>query len=266
MSVADRPGGGLGLPHIIAHRGASASAPENTLAAFVTAIELGADFIETDIHVTRSGELVCIHDDNVDRTTDGAGPVRALGLDALKRLDAGSWFYGQSLEIVWRQSQLSVPTLRELIDVSRDTTGLCIEIKQPELYPGIEQRLLETLRDARQRLIIQSFDPGSLRKMAALASQLAYCRLLAPGAECPDGDLDEIGEYARGIGPCWTDVTQDLVDRAHSRGMFVNTYTVNSPDDMRALIAMGVDGIISDNCVELKRVIRERVRPGRPQQ
>lgn len=264
-SSLTKPGNHTRRPLIIAHRGASASAPENTLAALSTAVELNADAVEIDIHMTADGELVAIHDDTLDRTTDSTGNVRDLTLSQVKHLDAGSWFYQQGIQILWDRHQLSVPTLREALDVVRGRTALLVELKRPGLYPGIEERLLSTLRDYGmisadgrcESVIVQSFDSGSLRRLASLAPGITRCQLTPPGPTPSGPLLDEIVTYAHGIGPCRTTVTVNLVEAAHARGLFVCPYTVNSPDEMRARIEMGVDGLISDNCVQLKRVIRE---------
>lgn len=254
---------------MIAHRGASASAPENTLAAFSTAIEMGVDAIELDVRMTRDGQLVVIHDASVDRTTDGTGAVSSLDLAEIKQLDAGAWFYREGIRIFWDQRQLTVPVLSEVLDLVRGRVSLFIELKQPYLYPRLEERLLETLQDAgmfadaesTKSVVVQTFSAESVRKLAALAPGLPRVQLLPSGTCPPEASLDEISAYAGGIGPYRTAVTPELVDRAHSRGLFVCPYTVNLPDEMRALLRMGTDGIISDNCVELKRAMRDVFPP-----
>ncbi len=255
-------------PLVIAHRGASASAPENTLAAYSTAVEMQVDVVEMDLHMTRSGELVSIHDETMDRTTNGTGPVRSLDLCQIKQLDAGSWFYNPRLHSVWDRQLLCVPTLAEVIELVRDRSMLCIELKHPEIYPGLEERMVDTLRnagllddpEASGAVMVQAFSDVVLRKLAVLAPELTLSQLTNPGEAVPVERLDEFAEYAQGWGPDWRDVTQEIVDEAHARGLFVHPYTVNARETMRSLIRMGVDGIITDNCVELKRVVREELK------
>ncbi len=226
------------------------------------------DVVEMDLHMTRSGELVSIHDETMDRTTNGTGPVRSLDLCQIKQLDAGSWFYKPNLHSVWDRQLLCVPTLAEVIELVRDRSTLCIELKHPAIYPGLEERMVETIRDAglldatqsSEGVMVQAFSDASLRKLAGLAPELTLCQLTLPGEPVSPEKLDEISEYAQGWGPDWRDVTRELVEEAHARGLFVHPYTVNSRETMRSLIRMGVDGIITDNCVELKRVVREETK------
>ncbi|MDP9383535.1 MAG: glycerophosphodiester phosphodiesterase [Chloroflexota bacterium] len=256
--------GNVRVPQTLTHRGASTLAPENTLAALSTAVELGVDYVEIDVHMTADDELVVIHDRTVDRTTNGTGPVRTFDLWELKRLDAGSWFYRPGAIPAWERSLLRVPTLREALDVVRGRAGVCIEIKKPDLYPGLEQRLLDILHDAgmlegeaARSVMLQSFSVGSMRLLALLAPQLTRIQLVLPGHSITEGELDRLRGYAHGLGLHRGSVTRDLVRQAHDRDLLVHPYTVNSPEEMRRLLDLDVDGIISDNPVELKRVIRE---------
>ncbi len=256
--------GNVRVPRTLTHRGASTLAPENTLAALSTAVELGVDYVEIDVHMTADDELVVIHDRTVDRTTNGTGPVGTFDLRELKRLDAGSWFYRPGAIPAWERSLLRVPTLREALDVVRGRAGVCIEIKKPDLYPGLEQRLLDILHDAgmlegeaARSVMLQSFSVGSMRLLALLAPQLTRIQLVLPGHSITEGELDRLRGYAHGLGLHRGSVTRDLVRQAHDRDLLVHPYTVNSPEEMRRLLDLDVDGIISDNPVELKRVIRE---------
>jgi len=129
----------------IAHRGASAFAPENTMAAFEKAIELGADVIELDLHLTRDNEIVVIHDDTLDRTTDGSGPVHQRSLGELMRLDAGRWF-GEGF------AGQRIPRLAEVLDRFAGRVPLALEIKAGStFFPGIEEKVVSALR---QRAVI----------------------------------------------------------------------------------------------------------------
>src|SRR5699024_7462523 len=141
----------------IAHRGASGHAPENTIAAFDKAFEMKADYIEIDVQMTHDGELIVIHDTTVDRTTDGTGAVSDFTFEEIQQLDAGSWF---SEEFAGEQ----IPTFEEILDTYRGKIGLLIELKSPELYPGIEEKVADALKERNmdqpnnQKIIIQSFN------------------------------------------------------------------------------------------------------------
>jgi glycerophosphoryl diester phosphodiesterase len=224
-------------------------------------VELGVDYVEVDVHMTADGELVVIHDDTVDRTTNGAGPVGGFELAELKRLDAGSWFYRPGARPPWEPQMLRVPTLREVLDIARDRSGVCIELKRPELYPGLEQRVIDTLQDVgmlggARPVLLQSFSVGSMRLLGLLAPHLTRFQLTQPGRQVTERDLDEIRGYASGVGPHRGSIMAELVGGAHERGLLVHPYTVNSPDEMRRLVRLGADGIISDNPVTLHHAVR----------
>lgn len=251
-------------PSTLAHRGAAALAPENTLASITTALELGADYIEIDVRQSRDERLVVIHDEAVDRTTNGTGVVGDLPFDTVQLLDAGSWYYPTGTKPPWEVSRLRVPTLEGVLEIVRGRAGICIELKQPHLYPGMEQRVLDRLAAAgmlegqeARRVILQSFSVGTMRLLELLAPQLSRFQLIAPRRELTEQDLTEISGYATGIGLHRESVTPELVTAAHSRSLRVHCYTVNSPLEMRSLLRMGVDGLISDNLVELKVAVRQ---------
>jgi glycerophosphoryl diester phosphodiesterase len=141
---------------ILAHRGSSAYAPENTLAAFRLAVEQRADWLELDVQQTRDGQLVAFHDLRVERTTDGRGALRDLTLADLRTLDAGKWF---GPEFAGER----VPTFDEVLSLAREAgIRLFPEVKDPRFYPGIEERLAAALRahEYEERAIVQSFDPA----------------------------------------------------------------------------------------------------------
>ncbi|MBA2364694.1 MAG: glycerophosphodiester phosphodiesterase [Chloroflexia bacterium] len=247
-------------PRMIAHRGASALAPENTPAAILTALELGAEWVETDVHLTRDNHLVCIHDASLDRTTNGSGSVRDLDLAEIKRLDAGSWFYHSGAKAPWERGWLRVPTLSEVLDLTRGRATLLIHLKRPDLYADLEQRLLDGLReagvldgsDAERDVTLQSFSVGSLRLLALLAPRIPRIQLILPDSDAVTARaLDAVARYTQGVAPCQTSVTPEFVAAAHDCGLTVSPYTVNAPCEMRRLIRAGVDGIITDNPVEL---------------
>ena len=151
----------------VAHRGASNFAPENTQSAFRKALELGADFLECDVHLSKDGELIIMHDDKVDRTTNGSGYVKNFTLAELKELDAGGKFHASF-------AGEKIITLNELLDEFYGEVGLLIEIKKPSMYPGIEEKVVALLSEYKDlnSIIVQSFDIESMRKMNTLLPEL----------------------------------------------------------------------------------------------
>ncbi|MFE3449684.1 glycerophosphodiester phosphodiesterase [Nonomuraea sp. NPDC059194] len=230
----------------VAHRGASAYAPENTLAAFELAEDLNADLFELDVQETRDHELVLMHDTTLARTTDvesvfpGRAPWRVgdFTLAEIRRLDAGSWFDGG-----FRGER--VPTLGEALrEMNGSGLGLLLEVKEPHLYPGIEGRVADELRrtDWWSRLVVQSFDWGSMRAFHRLMPEVQVGLLGTP----PTRDLARLAAFADQINPPYQDLSAAYVRRVHGRGMEVFAWTVDDPDDMRRMISYGVDGIITN--------------------
>jgi len=237
-----------------AHRGAAGLAPENTLAAFRMAIELGADAAELDLQVTKDGVVVVIHDDTVERTTDGRGPIGDLTLADIKRLDAGAKFGA-----AFRGER--VPTLRELIDLVKAGGNrrfrLNLEIKFAEGREGLpadlEERVLAVLSETGflDRVITQSFHHASAAKMKRLAPSVP-AGLLVGQRRQPADPVAAVREHRVDYyAPHYSLVTPDLMRTLHQAGIPVVTWTVNDPSDMLRLIAMGLgalpgDGMISD--------------------
>jgi len=237
-----------------AHRGAAGLAPENTLAAFRMAIDLGADAAELDLQATKDGVVVVIHDDTVDRTTDGRGRIGDLTLADIKRLDAGAKFGAP-----FRGER--VPTLRELIDLVKaggnDRFRLNLEIKFAEGREGqpadLEKRVLAVLRQTGflDRVITQSFHHASATKMKRLAPSIPAGLLVGQRRQPADPVAIVRQHGVDYYAPHYSLVTPDLLRRLHDAGIPVVTWTVNDPADMRRLLAMGLgalpgDGMISD--------------------
>jgi glycerophosphoryl diester phosphodiesterase len=158
--------GGISIStRILAHRGFSAAAPENTLAAFRSAIEAGADGFELDVHMTKDGELVVIHDETVDRTTNGTGWIKDLTLVEIKRLDAGSWYSSQFTDE-------RIPTLREVLDLIKDSNHTVnIELKNNLIaYPKLEEKVLREVdrADMEKRVVLSSFNHTSIYNLHLL--------------------------------------------------------------------------------------------------
>lgn len=224
-------------PLVIAHRGASGTRPENTLAAFRRAAELGAEMIELDVQLTRDGHVIVFHDTDLDRTTDGRGPVEARPLAEISALDAGRWFAPA-------YAGERVPTLAEVLAA----VHVAINV---ELKPGGGDRLVAaSLADAEAaaalpRIVFSSFDPALL---TALRSRSPHARL---AVLCDWGPIDEGLRLAEGVGAIALHVRKDIVTAAvvaagKAAGLEVRAWTVNEPGEMRRLVDIGVTGIFSD--------------------
>jgi glycerophosphoryl diester phosphodiesterase len=217
----------------IAHRGASGRFPENTLRAFEAAIEAGAEMCELDVRLTRDGALVVIHDDTVDRTTNGTGEVRAMTLQKLKRLEAGSKFGVQF-------ANERIPTLEEVLALVGGRCGLNIEIKAP----GVESKLCALIRTRAAAMLVSCFDWQALVRVRSLAPEIPVGLLASRWPARLLGAASEM--KAEAINPRFDMVTEELCAAAHKRGIRVYAWTVDAPDAMRKLIAYGVDGIVTN--------------------
>ncbi len=235
---------------VVAHRGASGHAPENTLAAFRRAVELGAAFIETDLQISRDAHIVIIHDDRLDRTTTGRGPVREHTLAELRELDAGSWYDP-------RFAGERIPTLEEVLEFSRQSDVVFyLEIK-PGAPWGVEQAVVGGLRSAGEttRAVVLSFDAATLATVRRLEPTLMTGYLY--DRRQPDAVQRALELGARQLAPRGDLVTPELVAEARRSDLQVVTWTINRPEHMRALAAAGVDGIMTDYPDRLIAVLRE---------
>jgi glycerophosphoryl diester phosphodiesterase len=239
-------------PWVIAHRGASGHAPENTFAAFQRAVELGGTFIETDLHVTRDGRFVAIHDDTVERTTNGSGDVRNFTLDELREVDAGMWFDRTFMGE-------RIPTLEEVLEFSREhDVVFYLELKYAAVW-GMDHALVAALQKAQSapRTIVISFDPATLTPLRRLDPSI-MTGLLVEDAK-PDCIQSAIDLGARQLCPKVSSVTPELVEKAHRADLQVVTWTANTLADMRAMMAAGVDGIMTDFPDRLRALIEDSV-------
>jgi glycerophosphoryl diester phosphodiesterase len=226
-------------PWIIAHRGASGHAPENTLAAFKRALELGAGFIETDLHLTRDARFVAIHDSTLERTTNGHGAVADFTLAELRKLDAGLW-YDRTY------TGEHIPTLEEILDFARKhDVVFYLEVKH-SAAGGMNSTLVAALRNADNaaRTIVISFDPSTLAAIRRIDPSIMI-GLLVEEAK-PDSVEIALAVGARQLCPRSSVVTSELVKQAHRANLHVATWTVNLPEEMRSVIALGADGIMTD--------------------
>jgi glycerophosphoryl diester phosphodiesterase len=248
---------------VIAHRGASGHAPEHTWPAYELAMEMGVDFLEPDLQMTRDGHLIAFHDATLDRTARGptgscTGPVAARTLDEVRRCDVGGWFnerHPEQRRLAFEGQQ--VVTLDELFARWGNRVRWYPETKNPEETPGMEEALLELirrhgLRDAAVewgQVLIQSFSPASLHHLRSLDPELPLVQLLPGDAmdERPaEAVLQEIATYAQGVGPAHTLVDASFMAAARAAELLVHPWTVDDPREMGRLITLGVDGIFTN--------------------
>jgi glycerophosphoryl diester phosphodiesterase len=245
-------------PVTVAHRGASGYAPENTLSAVDKADRLGFDWVENDVQRTKDGELVVLHDTTLARTTDveklypKRSPWKVADFTAkeIRRLDAGSWFSDD-------YAGEKVPTLEQYLKrITRNDQRLLLELKSPELYPGIELQTLKELtnhnwldsKHTKGRLIIQSFNADAVRTTHALNPAVKTGFLGNPKIS----QLDSYAKFTDQINPAHSAATKDYVKAVHARKgalgkrMEVFAWTVNDASTARTVDAAGVDGIISN--------------------
>ena len=239
----------------IAHRGASAVAPANTLAAFEKAVELGADGIEFDVHLSADGVPVVIHDFSVDSTTDGSGRVAEMTIVQLAQLDVGSYF-----DPAFAGER--IPTLEAVLEAMGGRLLLNIELKSTSLRDkGLEQTVIAQIErhGLGTSVLFSSFNPFSLRRAKRIAPHIAVGLLYGPDLPLPLRRAwlaPLVPHEARH--PEHTMVDAHYMAWARRRGYRVNTWTVDDPDEMHRLIGLGVDGIIT-NVPDVLRSILETV-------
>jgi glycerophosphoryl diester phosphodiesterase len=224
---------------VIAHRGASGHAPENTLAAFKRAVALGATFIETDLQLTRDSRLVAMHDATVNRTTNGQGKVHDLTLMELRRLDAGSWFGSEF-------AGERIPTMDDILEFSKKhDVVFYLELKPGGSWGG-EHALVGALRESGEipRSVVISFDADILARLRRIEPTIMTGLLYDGQIEEPLSKALEVG--ARQLAVRGDLVTPALLKDARKRDLQVVCWTVNHPAHIRMLLAAGVDGIMSD--------------------
>jgi glycerophosphoryl diester phosphodiesterase len=267
LPAHDARAGIASRPSVIAHRGACAYAPENTLEAVDEAASRGILWVENDVQRTKDGELVVIHDDSLRRTTDaeevfpGRAPWKVKDFTAaeIARLDAGSWFDAA-------YTDARVPTLKQYVDrVEHNHQKLLLEVKNPELYPGIEQQTLKLLsnegwldqRHLSNRLIVQSFSAESLRAVHKLKPAVRTGLLGNPAV----ADLSRYAGFADLINPSHASLSPGYVSAVHAltgphgRPMEVFAWTVDSAAAARTVAGYGVDGIITNKPDVVRRAL-----------
>jgi glycerophosphoryl diester phosphodiesterase len=233
---------------VIAHRGASRAAPENTLSAMKKAIEFGADYAECDVFQTKDGEIVLFHDEEMERTTGKEGMIWEYALAELKELEVGSWFSEE-----FRGEP--IPTLREVVRLVKGNIKLNIEVKVSGKDPDIAQKVVDIIRseDFEKECMVTSFEKPVIEKVKEIAPDLAT-GFIFDEEHPPDifaGNW-EIVCSKRNI------VDEEFVQKAKQSGKKLFVWTVNYPEEMRKFIDLGVDGIITDVPDILKEVLARK--------
>lgn len=236
-----------------AHRGFSGEYPENTMLAFRKAIEAGAQGIELDVHFTKDKEVVIIHDETIDRTTDGKGEVESFTYDELCKFNAYGRFEG-------KYEFQKIPTLREYFELIKPVDGFLtnIELKTGiNEYPGIEKAVLKIIDEfeLRDRIIISSFNHFSVKRF----------KEIAPDVKCgflEESRIIDFGAYAKKYGvefihPLYKCLTKDVFDEVYSNGIGINTWTVNDENAVRYLVKNNVNAVIGNYPDMVSRVLKE---------
>lgn len=226
---------------LVAHRGASKIAPENTLKSFQKGIELQADYVEFDTHLSKDGEIVIMHDETTTRTTGVKGVIAEMTLEELKQLDCGE---GEK-----------IPTLSELIKIAKGKIGLQLEIKSK----GQTTKIVELLRksDLIDSTIISSFDHGELLEVQKIEPKIKLASL-ALGAKKKSLINEAVEHKFHAIHPFYKFVNEKFIEMAHQNNIKINTWTVDSKNKMKSLIEMGIDGIITNDVAAAKEIIENK--------
>ncbi len=272
MSRFVRPGHPYlaGAPLLFAHRGGAHLAPENSIEAFRSAVDVwGADVLEMDVHATRDGELVVIHDETVDRTTDGTGPVAELTWDELRELDAGYAFVDLEGRHSFRDRGVRIPRFVEVLD-SFPVVRLNVDAKNPAVAPRLVELVTESGQEHRVLLASEHEEGRAARfgyrgptSATRRQIQLFYILHHLPlgAGYCPRVEALQI--------PYWWEgrqvTTPRLVRAAHRRNIAVHVWTIDDPDLMRTLLGWGVDAIQTDRPDLLARVLHEETGRALPE-
>lgn len=242
---------------IIAHRGASAYAPEHSLLSYGLAVQMKADYIELDVHMTKDGELVSMHDPFV-HLPNGRKTVAEADFQELKKIHRKSDYDGQlTVSLPEGIDPLRIVSTEEIFSYFQDDVNYYIELKSPASYPGIEGALLGQLREfgllpledtELPKVILQSFDARSLKNIHEQEPEVPLIQLYSAKNETmlTKKRLRKVAEYASGIGVDKTVVTEDLLELAHDEDLHVHPFTVNEEKEIRRMIEMGADGIFTD--------------------
>lgn len=234
------------MPLVISHRGANRKAPQNTLPAFRVSKQMNADGIETDVHLSKDGQIVICHNYNVDATSNGTGYISDMTFDELRKLDFGSYFNKDFAGV-------TLPTLAELLELVKDMTLINIEIKSPKSKNDLVKRTVDEVYKfgIEKNVIISCFDPECIRESKEIAPEIKT------GLLYERGDLGKeimnfgVAKYCKQLNadaahPERVLITEEEIKELHSFGMMVNPWTVNTEEDIIRLTKLGCDALITD--------------------
>ncbi|MFP3509820.1 glycerophosphodiester phosphodiesterase [Peribacillus sp. SIMBA_075] len=252
----------------IAHRGASGYAPEHTIPGYQLGEQMKGDYIEIDLQMTKDGRLIAMHDEKVDRTTNGTGLVKDLTLAEIKKLDAGTWFNEKYPQLAKKKYEgLTVPTLEEVFMKFGRQANYYIETKSPDVYPGMEEELLQVLKENKlvdskgrtKNVLIQSFSQESLLKVHDMNPNLPLVQLFSykNQATISDEELESIKKYAIGVGPNFNKVDGQYVKMVRNHDLQFHPYTVNERADMKKALEWGATGLFTNYPDVFNEVLRE---------
>ncbi len=243
----------LNAPLVIAHRGASLIAPENTLPAFHQAAELGADAIEFDAKLSADGHVVIHHDRTLDRTTDGSGPLSSRTLEELQQLDAGSHLHHKFRGV-------RIPTLKQVFQELGDDLLMNVELTNYahplNTLPEAVSNLIHEY-DLIERVLVSSFNPIALMKMRRLVPEISLGLLVMDSEPTWLISLSRFMTPYQAFHPSFPMVDEQLVQREHHLEHLVNVWTVNKVDQIRELVSMGIDGVITDTPDTARELVEE---------
>ncbi|OTW76150.1 glycerophosphodiester phosphodiesterase [Bacillus thuringiensis serovar cameroun] len=235
----------------IAHRGASAYAPEHTIAAYKLGQQLKGDYIEIDLQMTKDGHLVAMHDETVNRTTNGKGLVKEHTLEEMKQLNVGSFFNEKYPNLAKKEFEnAKVPKLKEIIEMFGHNANYYIETKSPDEYPGMEEKLLEIIKyyQISDKVIIQSFSEESLQKIHSLHANIPLVQLLSyqKSVQLNELEIEKYKTYCIGLGMNYKYIDSAYVKKIKKHGLEVHPFTVDNEKDMKKLLSWGVDGMFTN--------------------
>jgi len=235
---------------VIAHRGFSSKYPENTIIAFKKATEIGVDEIEFDVKLTKDGYCVIIHDETLERTTNGKGKINEVTLREIRKLDAGDWFSPD-------YKGIKIPTLEEAIENIPEKVELNIHA---QAHPLVTQKIVSTLLNyGRIKTCYIAIDPGEIPLAREICPQVRLCNMRYQTN--PEKYIEETKKWEcerlQFFAPAYK-ITRELIEKAHSYGIFVNVFYADTEEEMRKLIEYRVDGILT-NCPDILISLREKM-------
>ena len=236
---------------LIAHRGASGYAPENTLPALIKAMDLGANYIEIDVHQSSDSQIVVIHDYDIDRTTNGTGSVKDMNIAELKQFDAGSWF-----DPVFAGT--TIPTLQEVINILNPKVKLIVEVKgNSEDYPGIEENIISIVYQfqVESQVILKSFSIDVLERIKILAPEIPRLYVFVLHLSDLNFTIDKWINFtniynnpskAKYFQAHRWFINRSAIENAHANSIKIIAWNVNTEEEIKNMLQLGVDGIETD--------------------